>query len=204
MKKEGISLIVLVITIIVMIILAGSVVVTLSNTGIIGKANEAVESTNIKEIEQLASLIWSEEFLDGKRGEDLETAVIDRLQDYKDKYSIIVTDKGVTVETGALYKLSGTWKFKNEITVDIDVKQEINVTCGEKNYTSIELLNGCIHYHTSSAMSNDTDHVYNPSFGGVNGGSNWSGEEYMTINFGSTPQPVSVDFYNWFVANASR
>ena len=47
-KKQGISLIVLVITIIVMIILAASVVLTLSNSGIINKANEAVEKTKEK------------------------------------------------------------------------------------------------------------------------------------------------------------
>ena len=37
--KEGVSLIVLVITIIVMIVLAGAVILALNNSGIIGKAN---------------------------------------------------------------------------------------------------------------------------------------------------------------------
>ena len=46
--KKGISLIVLVITIIVMIILAASVVISLSNNGIIGRANEAVFKQNVK------------------------------------------------------------------------------------------------------------------------------------------------------------
>ena len=46
MKKQGISLIVLVITIIVMIILAAAVVITLSNTGIIDRAGKAVDLTN--------------------------------------------------------------------------------------------------------------------------------------------------------------
>ena len=66
-NKEGISLIVLVITIIVMIILAASVVITLSNSGIINKASDAVSATNLAEVEQLASLTWAEEFMDGKR-----------------------------------------------------------------------------------------------------------------------------------------
>ena len=45
-KKQGISLITLVITIIIMIILAGTVILTLSNTDITKKANTAVELTN--------------------------------------------------------------------------------------------------------------------------------------------------------------
>ncbi len=102
-RKQGISLIVLVITIIVMIILAASVVLTLSNTGIINKANEAVEKTNIKEIEQLASIVWAEEFMNGKRGDTLKSAVLEKLKDYTDKYTITVTDTGVTVmEAGKL------------------------------------------------------------------------------------------------------
>ena len=98
-KKQGISLIVLVITIIVMIVLAAAVVLTLNNTGIIGKANEAVEKTNLKEVEQLASIVWAEEFMDGKRGETLKQAVLDKLKDYTDNYNFNITDGGVTVAT---------------------------------------------------------------------------------------------------------
>lgn len=45
--KKGISMIVLVITIVVMIILAGAVILTLTNTGIIGKANLAKVETDL-------------------------------------------------------------------------------------------------------------------------------------------------------------
>ena len=61
-KNKGISLIVLVITIIVMIILAGSIIITLSNSGIINKANEAVDLTNDK---QMQEYITSELILNG-------------------------------------------------------------------------------------------------------------------------------------------
>ena len=56
-KKTGISLIVLVITIIVMIILAASVMITISNTGIIYKASTAkdnMESATLKEELEMA------------------------------------------------------------------------------------------------------------------------------------------------------
>ena len=61
-KNKGISLIVLVITIIVMIILAGSIIITLSNSGIINKANEAVDLSNEK---QMQEYITSELILNG-------------------------------------------------------------------------------------------------------------------------------------------
>jgi Tfp pilus assembly protein PilE len=61
-EKQGISLIVLVITIIVMIILAASVVITLSNSGIIGKANEAVIQMDLKNIQQEAETVKLLEF----------------------------------------------------------------------------------------------------------------------------------------------
>ncbi len=56
-NKKGISLIVLVITIIVMIILAASVVMTLSNTGIIGKASDATTMTDMKSLQQEADVV---------------------------------------------------------------------------------------------------------------------------------------------------
>ena len=81
-RKQGISLIVLVITIIVMIILAASVVITLSNSGIINKANDAVDKTNASEVQNLATLAWAEEFMDGKRGDSLKESVLGKLEDY--------------------------------------------------------------------------------------------------------------------------
>ncbi|MBR6689380.1 MAG: type II secretion system protein [Clostridia bacterium] len=101
MQKKGISLIVLVITIIVMIILAAAVVISLNNTGIINRANEAVDSTNTKQVEQIVSLAWAEAYASGERDvTKLQEAVDKALQDNninKDQFDIVVTDKGVTV-----------------------------------------------------------------------------------------------------------
>ena len=69
--KKGISLIVLVITIIVMIILAASVVITLSNTGVIDRAGQAVDLTNEAQVQDLAALIWADAYMDNLRGQDL-------------------------------------------------------------------------------------------------------------------------------------
>ncbi len=99
MNKKGISLIVLVITIIVTIILAASVVITLSNTGIIDKANNAVNTTNVKEVEQLAQLLWAEAYMEGKtKAADIQAYIDSKLdQEIKDMYDIVATEKGVTV-----------------------------------------------------------------------------------------------------------
>ncbi|MBR6641053.1 MAG: hypothetical protein IKL08_02530 [Clostridia bacterium] len=105
-NKQGISLIVLVITIIVMIILAASVVITLSNSGIINKASEATGKTNRAQVEQYASIVWAEAYMDGLRGEDLKDAVLEKLEDYTDDYTFDVTDKGVNVIDGAVPQLN--------------------------------------------------------------------------------------------------
>ena len=100
-RKQGISLIVLVITIIVMIILAASVVITLSNTGVINKAGQAVQITDTKQIEQLVNMAWADAYAGGKRTEqELKEAVEQSLTQNKvntDKIAIGVTDKGVIV-----------------------------------------------------------------------------------------------------------
>lgn len=103
-KTKGISLIVLVITIIVMIILAGSIILTLSNNGIIEQAQQAVKVTNINQVKTLAELKWAEAY--NKHGADLtklKFAVFNGLHEAKikpsdyDRYIISVTETGVGV-----------------------------------------------------------------------------------------------------------
>ena len=85
-NKSAISLITLVITIIIMIILAGAIVVTLSNSGIFTKANDAVDAYDIKQAQTLADTIWAEAYLNPNittpviAGEDNELPHISALQ----------------------------------------------------------------------------------------------------------------------------
>ncbi len=72
--KKGISLIVLVITIVVMIILAGSVILTLGNTGIITQANKSAFVSNIKEIMQDYSIYQAMYLADGNTLSDLNAS----------------------------------------------------------------------------------------------------------------------------------
>ena len=100
-NKKGISLIVLVITIIVMIVLASAVVVTLSNSKIIDRATDATETSNLKQVEQLANLAWSEAYLDkAKTDAEFEGKVLDALDKNgvnTDDYIIEADRNGVTV-----------------------------------------------------------------------------------------------------------
>lgn len=100
-RNKGISLIVLVITIIIMIILAGTVIISLNNNGIIDRAEEAVEKTNEAQLRQIAQLGWAEAYVE--YGADL-----DRLKEGVDEiieknkidisgYGIAVTTSGVDV-----------------------------------------------------------------------------------------------------------
>ena len=98
--KKGISLIVLVITIIVMIILAATVVISLSNTGIIDRAGKAVDLTNEASVQDLAALTWAEVYMDGKRGDDLVETVTTKLSEQgvtTEKWNITISDTGVNV-----------------------------------------------------------------------------------------------------------
>ena len=71
-KKNAISLIVLVITILVMAILATTISVTLSNTNIISKANDAVEKTEAQQVEEMKALMLA----DGMLGKNPEPQTI--------------------------------------------------------------------------------------------------------------------------------
>ena len=56
--KKGISLIVLVITIIVMIIIAGAIIISLNSSNVISKANEAVVKTDVGTLNDKLTLAY--------------------------------------------------------------------------------------------------------------------------------------------------
>ena len=119
--KQGISLIVLVITIIVMIILAAAIVLTLNNSGIINRANEAVEKSDLAQVKHIAALKWAEAYLDETiEGEEAYKSYIeDGLRESKinpDDYEITVTAQGV--EVALKVKIPSEWK--ENITAIVD------------------------------------------------------------------------------------
>ncbi len=122
MQKKGISLIVLVITIIVMIILAATVVISLTSSSVIDRANQAVQLTDEKQVQDLAAITWSEMYLDNHRDDDLRREVMEKLVEQgvdTNKYHIVVSNTGVSVSTTPtkVTTLAGTkWKFNENIS----------------------------------------------------------------------------------------
>ena len=110
-KKNAISLIVLVITIIVMSILAATIIITLSNTNIISEANDAVEKTEAQQVEETKTLMQA----DGMLGKNPESITIgDTTLEWDSvKKEVIEKRNGQLVKEGAIiptdfYYVGGT------------------------------------------------------------------------------------------------
>lgn len=69
MKSKGISLILLVITIIVMLVIVGAIIISLTNSDIISRANKAVETTNLKSLQEAAAIASVEYRTTGQTGD---------------------------------------------------------------------------------------------------------------------------------------
>ena len=105
--KEAVSLIVLVLTIVIMIILAGVIIINLNNSGIIDRAKNAVSETNLKNMQELANVAWGEAYLaikGEKTPENLKSTMLEKLkgkgvsEEELAKYTFTVTTGGVEVE----------------------------------------------------------------------------------------------------------
>ena len=93
--KGGISLIVLVITIIVMIILAAAIILSLSNSGIIDKANKAKTDTDISNAKDLVAMAHADWMLDEAKimAEDSSITSFGKYAEKKLKEAGYKTDK---------------------------------------------------------------------------------------------------------------
>lgn len=83
-----------------MIILATSVMISLTNADIINKANEATNKNNIKQVEQLVAMAWADAYADGERDVAALQSIVDAVlikNNLTDKYVATATAKGVTV-----------------------------------------------------------------------------------------------------------
>lgn len=118
-----------------------------------------------------------------------------------------------TEEPGG-YMLSGVWKFndtiepynltvKDETTTYEGVSERIHFTSNGKKYntmdwmwtkvTTIDLMHTNITYYNT-----DTSYPYLCYQG------QWESEEDRIVDFGTEPQEVYENFYNWFTKNAKK
>lgn len=92
-KKNGISLIVLIITIIVMLILAAAIILSINNSGIVDKANEATRKSDMSNARNIVSLARAEWELD----KELQEIPFKRYAEQKlesEKYDVGTTNAG--------------------------------------------------------------------------------------------------------------
>ena len=138
-SKNGISLIVLVITVIVMVVLAGAIILTLNNSGIIQKASDAVDKTNEATIKEVAQLGWAEAYAEhGANQAKLEEGVKNALEKNNinvDEYAINVTTSGVTIKAKKdMWVKEGFTVVKGDKVLKIG--ETINYKAGVSSYTA--------------------------------------------------------------------
>lgn len=114
--------------------------------------------------------------------------------------SDVVIDFTVTVTSTAVvqYKLSGSYVFNDTITAyDGSIYEDIEFSDGEQiAYLTIVLNQDMVTYGDTPLGKGIYDSVY---YDGT-----WKQKQYKYINLGNTPQEVSENFYNWFIANATK
>jgi len=215
-NKSGISLIVLVITIIVMIILAGSIIISLSNSGIIGKSQEAVDAANLQEIQQIATLAWADAYMDMLDGETVnfedrvKQALIDNKVDV-DKYTITVTDNGVEVTekdtSGYVETLKGVWTFKEAPNWGNNTYEyNVSFKCGGTTYSKLKLN---ANPYAADGAPGPGEMYYDDTlvYGGISD-TQWNGDvdAYKTIEIKSAYKDVenAAQLLTWLEANAVK
>ncbi|MDD2627745.1 MAG: hypothetical protein PHD20_02540, partial [Clostridia bacterium] len=109
MKNKGISLIVLVITIIIMLVLAGAIILSLQSSGIIGKADEAVRKSNIANRQQAINLAYGTWMLNNPNSifteaniEDLNQYLPADMQVNGDGNMLIIIENGKPIDPESL------------------------------------------------------------------------------------------------------
>ena len=132
-NKRGISLIVLVITVIVLAILASAVIVSLSNNDIITKASDAVDEYNVKQYETQLNLAYASWKVDAdNRGKTFTEANIPEEHGFKESDlpagSIIAVVNGVPVigKEGVWYgSTESDIDFENSTTIEIEKPEDL-------------------------------------------------------------------------------
>ena len=138
-----------------------------------------------------------------------EITVSAKASGYADSAKSNAVSYVIEVET---YELSGTWRFNETLTFtegltvseDVTFSSYTNSTDGVTTYFKKMVFVDNGNYFDVRYVSNSTGRAI-PVYESV--GSGWPSfatDDTRVVNFGSTPQIVSKDFYDWFTANAKR
>ena len=129
-KNKGITLVALVITIIILLILAGISISALTNTGIFQKAKDAKQKSADAELDQNAKLDSYEEEISNYLPQDVKQAIKKGKPLSTDKNTEIVDEKGNKIVIPAGFKVTGeaTTVDKGIIIEDATVDSNGNAT----------------------------------------------------------------------------
>ena len=150
MKKEkGITLVSLVVTIIILIILAGiSINIVLGDNGIINKAQQARENTLLgqeEEAKQLNSLYSQLNYIGSSSGNvgDIDNEAVAKLEEFKSAIAVAITNEGInTLETDtAETMVENIGKILQERTKDATATAD-NITQGKTAWVNGQLITG--------------------------------------------------------------
>lgn len=99
-------------------------------------------------------------------------------------------------QTTPTYTVSGVWEFNDRLILNGYEDFYVNFTSNGVTYSRIwfELEQNMLLYDSLVVYNNSSDDRLN----------GFLSNAYKTVDFGSTPQEVSQEFYEWFTANATR
>lgn len=123
---------------------------------------------------------------------------------YEDSdYSNEVVYNVANDNTGSTAEISGVWTFGDTVDIDTVMTQDnITVYIHGNMYIIIEtnIEDGTTHIYAVKQDSEDTIALY--SMTEMGGG--WTDEHFKQWDFGSEPQIVTKEFYDWLTANATQ
>ena len=188
--KDGITLIALIITIIVMLILVGVTVTAAINGGLFGKAKEGAEGTTIARVkEQIVGDItvkMAEKLGDNITESELETIA--------QKYGTIIEKDGIKylklTDGGYEVPLSEIWQVETVATL-------ASLYCDADGCTNAEHLHkgDYVEYTPTTAQAYDPD--YNPNISKSEGIGTLTG--YTTVAGAEGAQSIAQESLNWRV-----
>ncbi len=117
-QNKGITLVALVITIIILLILAGITISSLTNSGLLRKAQESTRISEIKEIEEVARISYMERQMEEITGEE-QVTMAGLISDLR--------EKGYTIKeiTGGTNSVTGIKLNKSEISMEKNSTEEL-------------------------------------------------------------------------------
>ncbi len=134
-KNAGITLIALIITVIVLLILAGVAIVTLTGeNSLLERANKAIEETKIKEAEEIIKLII------------YENRIAENQNEYSENNQLIekivnkLKDEGYIIEADNDTVIYGKEKIKISDYIERDVAQRIIINAPKNSITTLKLV----------------------------------------------------------------